>query len=54
LNAIKKFTIDLSEEDKIRQLANEWVMLWVKTHHPEVFDTARQFAKDHLDEEDEN
>ena len=54
MNAIKKFTIDLSEEDRIRQLANEWVMLWVKAHHPEVFDTARKLAKEYLDKEDEN
>lgn len=54
MNAIKKFTIDLSEEDKLRYYTNEWVMLWVKAHCPEVFDTARQLAKEYLDKEDEN
>jgi hypothetical protein len=44
--------IDLTKEDKVRCYVDKWVMLWVKKHHPEVFETAKKFVEEYLNEVD--
>lgn len=42
--------IDISEEDLINCYSNQWVLEWCRKYHPEIFDQAKNFVKQYIEE----
>lgn len=43
-----KYTINYSDVDLIEVYVKQWVLEWCKKYHPEAFEKAREFVRDHL------
>lgn len=40
--------VNIPQEDLINCYVNQWVMEWCKKYHPEAFEEAKTFVKEHF------
>jgi hypothetical protein len=50
LNKVNNFTIDITKEEEMTLYINQWVLEWVRKHHPEAFEVAETFVKEYMDD----